>query len=97
MRREHTAFVVHQRHFRALHLALPEGPAKLAHGLDDAEQSAGRTGVRVREHAAMRVNRQLAAEWAIACQLVINGVYNAYPLSEWTKVVKAAKIKPSRL
>ena len=48
------------------HLALAQTAAQLAHGLDDAEQAAGRAGMGVRQHAAVRVDRQLAADPGVA-------------------------------
>ena len=64
MRRQDAAFVVHQRDFGALDLARAETAAQLAHGFDDAEQAAGGAGMRMRQHAAVRVDRQLAADTA---------------------------------
>ena len=51
----------------ALHLALAQAAAQLAHDLDDAEQDrAGRARVRVRQHAAVGVDRQRAADARVA-------------------------------
>ena len=62
MRRQNPAFVVHEGHFSPFDLALTEAAAKLAHGFHDAEEAAGGTGMGMREHSAMGIDGELAAD-----------------------------------
>ena len=62
MRRQNPAFVVHQGDLGPLDLPWTETAPELAHGLHDPEKAAGGAGMRMRQHAAVGVDGQLAAD-----------------------------------